>query len=228
MTEEKISVQIFRYDPTKDNEPKYEKFEVPYEDGLTVLEVLRYIYDNHTPIAFRYECRFQECGSCGVMVNGKPVLACKAKAEKEMKIEPLPGFPVIRDLVVDFDSFYQKRIKFRPFLERTKPLTKELPEPLSYETDIKYKQYVDCIECFLCQVACPVLKEPGTHFAGPLFMNYLARFSQDPRDELDRVKIAVSEGLFECTLCGECDKVCPKGRKITEVVIKKLRQAAKV
>jgi len=91
MFEEKISVQIFRYGPTKDNKPGYQKFEVPYEDGLTVLEVLRYIYDNSIPITFRCECRFQECSSCGVMVNGKPVLVCKAKAEKEMKIEPLPG-----------------------------------------------------------------------------------------------------------------------------------------
>jgi len=226
MEKEKIVVHVFRYDPTKDEQPKYKTYEIPYEDGMTVLEVLRYINDNIEPIAFRYECRFQSCGSCGLIVNGKPVLACKTVAQKEMKIEPLPIFPVIKDLVVDTSRYYEKLKQLRPYLERTKPPEK-FPEPVvTYEVDKKYKEYVNCINCFLCQVVCPVLKKPNTKFIGPAFMTYLARFSEDPRDELDRVTIAISEGLMECTLCGECDKVCPKGRKITEVDIMRLRKIA--
>jgi succinate dehydrogenase/fumarate reductase iron-sulfur protein len=221
-----IVVRVFRFDPCRDSEPRYKTYKVPYEEGMTVLETLIYINDNLEPIAFRYECRFQSCGSCGVMVNDYPVLACKQVAQDGMKIDPLPIYPVIKDLVVDTSHYYIKRRQFRPFLERTKPL-KEFPEPeVTYEVDKKYREYVDCIDCHLCQVVCPVLKKPGTKFAGPALMTYLARFSQDPRDELDRVTIALSEGLMECTLCGECDKVCPKGRKITDVDINRLRKLA--
>jgi succinate dehydrogenase/fumarate reductase iron-sulfur protein len=221
-----IVVHVFRFDPCRDGEPKYKTYKVPYEEGMTVLEALKYINDNIEPIAFRYECRFQSCGSCGVMVNDYPVLACKQVVKDGMKIGPLPIYPVIKDLVVDTSSYYTKLRQLRPFLERTKP-PKEFPElSLTYEVDKKYKEYINCINCHLCQAVCPVLKKPYTKFAGPALLTYLARFSQDPRDELDRVTIALSEGLMECTLCGKCDKVCPKGRKITEVDIMRLRKLA--
>lgn len=226
MPGEKIVARVLRFDPSKDTEPKYRTYHVPYEKGMTVLDVLRFINENVEPIAFRYECRFQSCGSCGLVVNGRPVLACKQPAHDKLEVGPLPLFPVIRDLVVNIDSYYAKRSQLRPFLERTKPVG-EFPEPeVTYELDQKYREYVDCIDCLLCQVVCPVLKKPGTQFIGPALMTYLARFGEDPRDELDRAKIAVSEGLLECTLCGECDKVCPKGRKITEVDIMRLRRRA--
>ena len=226
MSKEEITVRVFRYDPSQDSKPTYKTYQIPYEEGMTVLEVLKYIKDNIEPIAFRYECRFQSCGSCGVMVNGRPALACRQAAHNNMTIDPLTIFPVIKDLVVDTDSYYRKLSQLRPFLERTKPL-KEFPEPeVTYEVDQKYREYVDCINCFLCQVVCPVLKKTGTKFIGPLFMTHLARFVHDPRDELNRLTIAISEGLLECTLCGECDEICPKGRRITEVDITRLRKLA--
>jgi len=219
-----ITVRVFRFDPSTDNEAEHRTYQVPYEQGMTVLETLKHINDEIEPIAFRYECRFQSCGSCGVVVDGKPVLACKQVAQNDMTIDPLPIFPVIRDLVINTDSYYVKRRQLRPFLERTKP-PKEFPEPeVTYEVDQRYREYVDCIDCLLCQVVCPVLKKPGTKFIGPALMTYLARFAVDPRDGLDRVAIALSEGLLECTLCGECNKVCPKGRNITEVDIMRLRR----
>lgn len=226
MLKEKISLRVSRFDPSVDGEPRYVTYQVQYEDGMTVLEALMWINDNIEPIAFRYECRYWSCGSCGVMANDYPVLACKQIAKDGMKIDPLPIYPVIKDLVVDKEHYYVKRRQLRPFLERTKPL-KAFPEPqVTYEVDQKYRQYVDCMDCLLCQVVCPVLKKEKTKFAGPALMTYLARFSQDPRDELDRVTIALSEGLRECTLCGECDKVCPRNRKITEVDIKRLLELA--
>ena len=224
---EEITVKVYRYEPGSDEGPEYKTYHVPYEEGITVLEALMHINDNIGPISFRYECRFQSCGACGVMVNDKPVLACKQAAEAEIQVDPLPVFPVIKDLVVDHGSYYKKRAQLRPYIERTR-LPAEFPEPISYETDLRYREYVDCIDCFLCQVACPVLKEKGTRFIGPALMTYIARFALDPRDELDRVRMALSEGLMECTLCGECEKVCPKGRRIMEVDIKRLRELAKL
>jgi len=227
MSSEKISLRVFRFDPNKDNKPRYETYAVPNQGKMTVLDALMWINDSIEPIGFRYECRFWSCGSCGVIANGYPILACKHVAENGMTVDPLPIYPMIKDLVVDTSQYNTKRRQLRPFLERTKPL-KPFPEPeVTYEVDQKYREYVDCIDCLLCQVVCPVLKKPGTKFAGPALMTYLARFSQDPRDELDRVIIALSEGLMECTLCGKCDKVCPKGRKITEVDIMRLMRPAK-
>jgi fumarate reductase (CoM/CoB) subunit B len=219
-------VRVHRFDPSSDIEPKYKAYEVPFEDGMTVLDTLMYINDNVEPIAFRYECRFWDCGGCGVIVNGHPVLACKQLATDEMKIGPLPIYPVIRDLVVDIESYYKKRSQLRPFIERVKK-PREFPEPeVTVDVAQKYRQYVDCIDCLLCQVVCPVLKEPGTKFIGPALMTYVTRFAVDPRDELDRVTIGLSEGLLECTLCGDCNKVCPKGRDIVEVDIMRLRRLA--
>jgi len=227
MPKPNMTVHVHRFDPTKDNEPRYKSYKVPIEESMTVLDTLMYVNDNIEPIALRYECRFWDCGACGVMANGRPVLACKQAAQDGMKIGPLPIFPVIKDLVVDIGSYYRKRSQLRPFIERVRK-PKEFPEPeVTYEVAQKYRQYVDCIDCLLCQVVCPVLKKPGTKFIGPALITYIARFAVDSRDELDRVTIALSEGLSECTLCGECNKVCPKGRNIAEVDIMRLRELAK-
>lgn len=113
----KLEVSIFRYDPGQDFGPRYEKYEVPWKEGMNTLEVLKFVYDNYAPIAFRYGCRIKICGICGVMVNNKPVLACKEQAQAVMTIEPLPVLPVVKDLLIDYDAYYEKRSKIRPFID---------------------------------------------------------------------------------------------------------------
>lgn len=224
MRKDKISVKIFRYDPSIDQEPRYEEYQIPYRKNMTVLDTLRYINENIEPIAFRYECRYGTCGSCAVMFNGKPVLACQKRAEDDMRLDPLPIFPVIKDLVVDDTSYYEKRQQLRPYLDRTKP-PKEFPEEeVTYELDQIFKEYVECIDCHLCEVVCPVLGKEG--FIGPALMTYMAWFAQDPRDETDRVNIALAEGLEVCTNCGKCDEICPKNVQPMEK-IERLRNMSK-
>ncbi len=222
---EKIEVTIFRYDPARDFKPRYEKYEVPYRDGITVLEVLRYIYDNYSPIAFRYGCRIKACGTCSVMMNQRPVLACKERAQKVMTIEPLPIFPVIKDLVFDFDRYLEKRARIRPFIDPPKP-TVEMPRALSYETVNRYRECEVCIECLICDAACPLLKDSGKGFSGPSTMLEIARLYREPQDDGDRIRIATSEGLLRCDLCGKCSEVCPVDIKVHEI-IKDLQEMAR-
>jgi len=103
-TADKATVTIFRFDPTVDKEPRYETYEVPAEawNNRKIIDTIRYIYENFAPgLSFREPCRQQLCGACAMMVNNKPVLACNAFAEKEMTIEPIPKYQVLKDLIVD-------------------------------------------------------------------------------------------------------------------------------
>ncbi|MFH0914015.1 MAG: 2Fe-2S iron-sulfur cluster-binding protein [Chloroflexota bacterium] len=104
MTEELGKVKMFRYDPGVDTEPKYVEYQVPYE-GRTVLDVLRYIYENQdSTFAYRWACTKGFCRACVLSVNGKGVLACMKSAEKDMKIDPHPKYPLVKDLLVDFEG----------------------------------------------------------------------------------------------------------------------------
>ncbi len=103
--------KVFRYDPETDKEPRYEEYLTPVE-GCTVLDVLRYIYENYDPtLSFRFGCDgagYERCGACAVLVNGVPAFSCKKVAEKGMTIAPHPGFEVVKDLIVDFDKQREK------------------------------------------------------------------------------------------------------------------------
>ena len=105
MNEEKATVKVFRFDPSVDKKPRYQEYnDIPYA-GRSVLNVLRYIYEEYDQsLAFRRLCTKGACGGCAMQVNGEPVLACQKPATEEMVIEPHPKFQVIRDLVVDFDE----------------------------------------------------------------------------------------------------------------------------
>jgi fumarate reductase (CoM/CoB) subunit B len=213
----KFEVSIFRYDPAEDFGPRYEKYDVPYRDGMSVLEVLKYVYDHYSPIAFRYGCRIKACGTCAVMMNNSPVLACKEKAQRVMTIEPLPILPVVKDLVFDFDPYFDKRAKIRPYIEPPKA-TIEMPRSLSYEVVNKYRECEICIECLICDAACPVVRESKQRFAGPSVMLEIAHLYREPQDDGDRIGLAISEGLLHCDLCGKCSEVCPVGIKVHEIL----------
>lgn len=218
-------VSIFRYDPERDVSPRYEMYQVPFSDEMTVLEVLKYVYDNFSPVAFRYGCRIKVCGSCTVVMNKRPVMACKEKAEKVMTIEPLKLLPIVRDLVVDFDAFFDKRAKMRPFIEPPRARI-DLPRDLSYEVVTKYRECEICVECLICNAACPVVEKTPHLFAGPCTMLEIARLYREPQDRGDRLRLALSEGIFNCDLCGKCTEVCPAGIKVHEV-IRELKQLAR-
>lgn len=102
-TIEKAIVKVFRFNPETDEKPRYDQYEVPLEEGMSVLQGLRYIYENlDSTLAYKdYFCKTNQCGMCAMKVNGQSVFACNTKLEKKALIEPLPNFPIIRDIVVD-------------------------------------------------------------------------------------------------------------------------------
>ena len=218
-----IKLRVFRYDPSVDKEPRYDVYKVPGDKKMWVLDALIYIRENYdSSFAFRYSCRHpKKCGTCGVLIDGEPSLACMTLAKDGMTIEPLPLFPVVKDLVVDTSEFEKKLRTIKPFLERFKEPEKV---PIFFpQNGFQQQTFFDltsCIECYLCVNACPIAKKWVIGPAGHLI---LARYATDPRDEGDRPNIAYGEGVYYCTTCSRCKDVCPQGIAIPEIVIQRLR-----
>lgn len=216
MIEKKVSVTVFRYSPEVDKEPRYETYAVPYRPEMFVLDALTYIRKNlGASLAFRYSCRSRRCGSCAVLVDGIPSLSCKKKIEGDVTVQPLPGFPFIRDLVVDFNS--GKGAKVRPF-QPSEKMVEEL-EMLPADSVRNFIDLTKCISCYICLSACPVTKESSDSFVGPEQLLQMARRAHDPRDSADRAREACSGGLYNCTTCSTCEKNCPKGLNPVDAII---------
>lgn len=226
MNKEMSYIKIFRYDPEKDAKPHYQDFMVPFEKGMTVLDTLNYIYENQdSTLAYNYGCRYGYCGICAVKVNGIPSLSCRTQATMNMKIEPLSNFPIIRDLVIDREKYDERIDRIRPFLERKAPAETE-PEVLKPKDFETFRVVSRCIDCLACMSGCPSYSEDSYEFSGPTLMTELARFTFDPRDCMDRISIANSEGLYNCTECGQCTEVCPHKIDIPKLIIGPSRQLA--
>lgn len=230
MTEKgrEIIARVYRYDPLVDTAPRYETYEVPWREKITVLELLRYIFENYEPISFRYECRMMQCGLCAVQIDGDPRLACATVIEKpsEITIEPLKGFPVIKDLVVDRSETEKRILGLKPYLQRTKPPTQE-PEIIKSDLQPYFESVLLCRECYVCHDACPVTDVAWEKFCGPtLMIKYMAPRVYDPRDDGDRVKQAVSEGLWYCTDCGACKELCWRHVDVPVLAYKRIRERA--
>ena len=215
---ESITMQILRYRPEDEREPAWESFEVPCHDEWMVLDGLNHIKDRlDGSLSYRWACRMGVCGSCGMVVNGKPVLTCatylSAFGDGPIRVEPIKGFPVIRDLVVDMEDFVDKLKSVKPWIirEQEKPLAEgehlQTPDQLA-----EYKQYSMCINCLLCYSACPIYAlEP--EFIGPAAIALAQRYNMDSRDQGSEQRMDVlsqHEGIWCCTFVGECSVVCPK------------------
>jgi len=221
---EKVTANVFRYDPSSDQAHRYETYEVPYEKGMRVLGVLLCIQENmDTSLAFRYSCRRKRCGSCGVLVNGKPKLACMEPAKKEMTIEPLPNLPIVRDLVVETSEYEDRIQSINPYLVRKNPPEQE-PEILPPRTFAAASPLNQCIECFSCMSACPVNGLQWEGFSGPATLIQVARRMLDPRDGADRVPEAGQAGLEHCVSCYACVNACPVEIGIVDEAVEKIKR----
>lgn len=220
-----LSAEIFRFDPTTDSAPRYEAVEVPFDKDMRVLDVLDYAVENHgLEVGYRWFCGVKRCGMCGVSVNGKPVLACWEKATPGSKIEPLPNMRVIRDLVVDRTPHEEATLALNPVLERTEPY-QGFPEALSHNDFADAFKLMNCIECYVCTGACPVLADAKGHsFVGPGSLVQLAKVALHPKDEGDRVALALKGDIYACVSCYQCSNVCPVGINVLEDAIEKLKR----
>jgi fumarate reductase iron-sulfur subunit len=213
-----IALEVFRYLPDQEEEPRFQRYEIPFRDEWVVVDALNYIKDHvDGTLSYRYSCRMGVCGSCGMMVNGEPKLTCatflKDYYPHPVRVEPLAHFPVIRDLVINLDDFVHKLTEVKAWLipKEEKPVSEgeylQTPAQLAH-----YKQFTMCINCLLCYAACPVYGlEPA--FVGPAAIALAQRYNLDSRDGATEERaqmISSSEGVWECTFVGQCSVVCPK------------------
>ncbi len=188
---------------------------------MTVLSALLYAKEqvDHS-IAIRYSCRMASCGSCGMKINGLPKLACYTQVsefgESPITLEPLDNYPLVRDLVTDFDGFFAKHKSVRPFIVRRNSAEQENSSSQYMQTPKElqgFLQFSYCIKCGLCNAACPTMATDA-HCIGPQALGQAYRYAADSRDEGTSERlIAVDEqhGIWRCHFAGACTFVCPKG-----------------
>jgi fumarate reductase iron-sulfur subunit len=210
-----IQLEVLRYNPETDQEPRFQRYEVPFRDDWVVLDALNHVKEEIDPtLSYRWSCHMAVCGSCGMMINGEPKLACKTFVRNYsgvIRVEPLRHFPVERDLVTVIDDFVTKLARVKPWL-----MPKEAPANGEYRQTPaqlkRYKQFTLCINCMLCYAACPEYGLiPG--YLGPAAITLAHRWNRDSRDggrEARQEELAAKEGAWECSFVGACSEVCPE------------------
>ncbi|MBF6056973.1 MULTISPECIES: succinate dehydrogenase iron-sulfur subunit [Thiomicrorhabdus] len=221
-----MEVLISRYHPDKDDEPYMQTFEVDgsqlHSDAM-LLELILHLREIDPTLGVRYSCQEGVCGSDALNVNGKNLLSCTTplKSLKEpIEIRPLPGFPIIKDLIVDLELFYQQYKSVEPFLqsEPLDPQQEHLQTPKQREQlDGKY----ECILCACCSASCPSFWWNPDLFAGPAALLAAQRFTIDSRDitTIDRLhKLDSPTKTFRCRHIQNCTASCPKGLNPSQAI----------
>ena len=198
-------------------------YRVEVESGMVVLDVIHRIQSRQAnDLAVRWNCKAGKCGSCSVEINGKPRLACMSRLnqfdpEETISVQPLKTFPVIKDLVSDVSWNFEQSRRIPPFKPRPRNADGQF-RMMQRDVD-RVQEFRKCIECFLCQDVCHVLREPDSKppFVGPRFMIQLASLEMHPLDIEDRIAATKNEfgsGLCNITRC--CTEVCPEHIGITD------------
>ncbi len=216
-----ITLRVLRANPAQQPERRFQTFQVPPEPGMTVLSAPVYVKErlDHS-IAIRFSCRMASCGSCGMKVNGIPRLACYTQVAEfgnsAISVEPLDHYPLVRDLVTDFQGFFSAHQSVMPFLVRKDILEQETweseYEQSQHELD-DFLQFSYCIKCGLCNAACPTVATDPL-FTGPQALGQAYRYLADSRDEAGSERLNVLDhehGVWRCHFAGACSFVCPKG-----------------
>jgi len=214
-----IAIEVLRYRPEQEDKPVWQSYTVPFTDDMSVLQGLQYIKDElDGTLSYRWSCRMAICGSCGMMVDGRPKLACQTFLRDHMpgpvRVEALAHFPIERDLVVSVDGFVKKLEGIKPYIIAKEPRTLEQGEYLQTPHQLEmFEQYSSCINCMLCYAACPQFGL-NPDFTGPGILALLHRYNADSRDggRAQRSEVLNAEdGVWTCTAVGYCSVVCPKG-----------------
>jgi fumarate reductase iron-sulfur subunit len=213
-----IQIEVLRYRPEQEDAPVWQRYTVPLTDDMSVLQALQHIKDEQDgTLGFRWSCRMAICGSCGMMIDGKPGLSCRTFLRDllpgPVRIEALAHFPIERDLIVSVDGFVRKLESIKPYLIPKEPRSlaqgeyRQTPRQLA-----QFEQHSSCINCMLCYAACPQFGlNPG--FTGPGVIALLHRYNADSRDggQAERAEVMNAEdGVWSCTAVGYCSEVCPK------------------
>jgi succinate dehydrogenase / fumarate reductase iron-sulfur subunit len=203
------------------------EYRVPVAPGMVVLDALHYVQGHQAPdLAVRWNCKAGKCGSCSAEVNGRPRLTCKTRMDalpldQPITVAPMKTFPVIKDLVTDVSWNYEVNKKIPPF--QPKPDT----DWRMYQQDIdRVQEFRKCIECFLCQDVCHVLRDHDQkQFGGPRFMVRTAGLEMHPLDSANRIPVVKDElGIGFCNITKCCTEVCPEEIHITDNAIIPLKE----
>ena len=204
------------------------EYRVPVAPGMVVLDALHHIQGHLAPdLAVRWNCKAGKCGSCSAEVNGRPRLTCKTRMDSlpldsAVTVAPMKAFPVIRDLVTDVSWNYAVNRKIPPFSPRAGTDWK-----MSQADVDRVQEFRKCIECFLCQNVCHVLRDHDrkADFGGPRFFVRVAALEMHPLDGLSRTKLLKEElGLGYCNITKCCTEVCPEDIHITDNAIIPLKE----
>jgi len=210
----------------------FQEYQTEVTEGMVVLDVIHKIQaEQANDMAVRWNCKAGKCGSCSAEINGMPKLMCMTRmntlpADKPVRVEPMKTFPLIRDLVTDVSWNYEVKKTIKKF----KPRKPDAPDGSwrMQQADVdRPQEFRKCIECFLCQDVCHVLRDHHMHseFIGPRFLVYAAALEMHPLDTEDRLKDLKDEhGIGLCNITKCCTKVCPEHITITDNAIIPLKE----
>ena len=221
-----LNVEVYRYNPETDSAPYMQSYQVDTQGkDLMVLDVLERLKAQDPSLAFRRSCREGVCGSDGMNINGKNGLACvkpisECIEKNTLILRPLPGLPVIRDLVIDMSQFYAQYRKIEPYLQNDTPppAIERLQSP---EERAKLDGLYECILCACCSTSCPSFWWNPDKFIGPAGLLQAYRFLADSRDTATEARLAKLDdpfSVFRCHGIMNCVSVCPKGLNPTKAI----------
>jgi succinate dehydrogenase / fumarate reductase, iron-sulfur subunit len=202
----------------------FKDYKTPVTEGMVVLDAIHQIQaEQASDLAVRWNCKAGKCGSCSAEINGSPRLMCMTRLnqiplDQPVKVEPMKTFPLIRDLVTDVSWNFEVKKKIRKFKPR-KPDAPDGTWRMSQADADRPQEFRKCIECFLCQDVCHVLRDHHMHkeFIGPRFLIYTANMEMNPLDVDDRIgDLKEKHGIGLCNITKCCTKVCPESIHITD------------
>jgi succinate dehydrogenase / fumarate reductase iron-sulfur subunit len=234
MAGEEVTIKVQRFDPTADKDPYWQPYKVTVKPGMTVLDALFEILNHQDgTLAFRFCCRAGVCGSCAMVIAGKIRLACETQisqfvGKKELLLSPLPHQKVVKDLAVDYEHFFERIKRVKPYLVGKEPY----PEREFIQTPKEREpinEPIDCILCGSCTSSCSVAWW-NADYLGPAALLKAYRFYADTRDiaKDERLDLIESEsGVYRCHTIFNCVEVCPKELNPTEAIQKLKIKATK-
>ena len=223
----KLELSVYRYNPDVDDAPRMQDYQLEVEEGqdMMVLDALMALKEQDPTLSFRRSCREGVCGSDGINMNGKNGLACITPLSElgkgKIVIRPLPGLPVIRDLVIDMSQFYTQYEKIKPYLindNKQPPAREHLQSPEERE---KLDGLYECILCACCSTSCPSFWWNPDKFIGPAGLLHAYRFLADSRDTATEQRLNDLDDAFSVFRCHgimNCVNVCPKGLNPTKAI----------
>ncbi len=223
------SFRVWRGDA---NGGRFEEYSTQVSEGMVVLDAIHQIQaESANDLAVRWNCKAGKCGSCSAEVNGMPKLMCMTRLndldlDEAVTVEPMRAFPPLRDLVTDVSWNFEVKKRIAKFKPRAPDAADGTWRMAQADVD-RVQEFRKCIECFLCQDVCHVLRDHTKHdsFIGPRYLTYVAALEMHPLDTVNRTEeLKEAHGIGYCNITKCCTKVCPEGIAITDNAIIPLKE----